>query len=296
MRAGLIISTVFHIGLLAFAVFSLQNAKALKPAEIKTIPVELVNIAELTKLKAGLKRVKEAKDKAKDDKKAPIAKEITPKKKVKKKKITPERKVEAKAEPEPPAPKKKVEAKPKPKKAEKPAVKPKPKKVVEKVKPKPKPKKKLAKPKKKKKKFNEDKIAALLNKVPDRPNNASKLPDLPNAKKVKGDPRGKALTMSISEIDAFRRQVSQCWNPPVGGLGAENLLVKVRMKLNKDGSLKSQPKVLNKGSSAFFRAAADSATRAIWQCQPYKLPEGKFSLWRDMIINFDPRHMLNGAG
>lgn len=281
MRAGFIISLVLHAGLLAYALVHLQSAKALKPAEIKTIPLEIVKIDEFTKIKAGLKKVPKKKEKTKQDEKAPVAKVLEPKKpKKKKKKVTPKRQVEVKAKPDP--------AKPEIKSREKT----KPKKKIAKPKPKPKPKKKVVK----KKKFNEDKIAALLNKVPDRPNSASKLPDLPGAKKVKGDPRGKALTMSISEIDAFRRQVSQCWNPPVGGLGAEDLLVKVRLLLSKDGSLKSAPKVINRGSSPFFRAAADSATRAISQCQPYKLPAKKYKLWRDMIINFDPRHMLQGAG
>lgn len=293
MRIGLIISSLLHAGLLAFALISFHNAKAFKPAEVKSIPLDIVDISELTKIKAGLKKARED-DKKADDKK-PVAKQIEPEKK--KKKPAPKRKVET-AAPKPEVKPEKVPAKkkPEPKKkvAEKPKPKPKPKKVSKpKPKPKPKPVKK-AKKVKKKPKFDEDKIAALLNKVPDAGRDTSKLPDLPGAKKAKGNPEGRALTMSINEIDAFRRQVSQCWNPPVGGLGAEDLLVKVRLQLRKDGSLKDQPKVMNSGRSAFFRAAADSATRAIWQCQPYELPAKKYKLWQDMIINFDPRHMLQG--
>lgn len=292
MRIGLILSVLFHSALLAFALISFQNAKAFKPPEIKSIPLDIVDVSELTKLKAGVKKAPDKKE-LKPTEKKPVAKQEEPKKK--KKKPAPVRKVEQTQE-QPPAPKvekvpaKKQEKKPEPKKVAKKKPKPKPK-----AKPKPKPvKKKIVKKKKKKKKFDEDKIAALLNKVPDAGRNSTKLPDLPGAKKVKGNPQGRALTMSISEIDAFRRQVSQCWNPPVGGLGAEDLRVKVRLQLSKDGSLKSQPKVMNRGSSPFFRAAADSATRAIWQCQPYNLPVKKYQLWRDMIINFDPRQMLQG--
>ncbi len=291
MRIGLILSLLFHGALLAFALISLQNAKAFKPTEVKSIPLDIVDIAELTKLKAGTKKAPEKKDQKKDQKK-PVAKAEEPK--PKKKKPAPKRKVEVAAKPPEAKPEKKPDVKPVKKVPEKVA-----KKEVPKPKPKPKakPKPKVVKKKvlkKKKKKFDEDKIAALLNKVPDAGREASKLPDLPGAKKVKGNPEGRALTMSINEIDAFRRQVSQCWNPPVGGLGAEDLLVKVRLQLRKDGSLKDQPKVINRGSSPFFRAAADSATRAIWQCQPYNLPSVKYKLWRDMIINFDPRHMLQG--
>lgn len=291
MRIGLILSFVFHSALLGFALISFQNAKAFKPPIIESIPLDIVDVSELTKLKAGLKKAPEKPDLKKLDPSVPIAKQITENKK--KKKPAPKRRVEPVAEKLPAEKVEKVPAKvkEKPKKvASKPKPKPKPK-----AKPKPKPKpKKIVKKKKKKRKFDEDKIAALLNKVPDKASSSSKLPDLPGAKKVKGNPKGKALTMSINEIDAFRRQVSQCWNPPVGGLGAENLKVKVRLRLRKDGSLKNQPKVLNRGSSPFFRAAADSATRAIWQCQPYSLPVKKYELWRDMIINFDPQHMLAG--
>lgn len=299
MRLGLILSVLFHAGILAWALISLVNAKEFKPTEIKSIPMEIIDVSELTKVKAGLKKAPPKKETKKPEPKKPIAKQIAEKKK---KKPAAKRKVEAAAEvkPTPPTPPKK-EVKPKPvekvkkvKVAEKPKPKPKPK-----AKPKPKPKPKVVKKtppkkKKKKKKFSEDKIAALLNKVPDAGAASTELPDLPGAKKVKGDPAGKALVMSINEIDLFRRQVSQCWNPPVGGLGAGDLLVKVRLELNKDGSLKNQPRIMNSSSNPFFRAAADSATRAIWQCQPYNLPREKYKLWQDMIINFDPRHMLAG--
>ena len=291
MKLGLIISLVFHGCLLAFALFSLTTAKALKPMEVKSIPMEIVDISELTKLKAGLKKAPEKKETKQKDKK-PVAKEI--KKAKKKKKPAPKRAVQPVAERQDPGPVKKPELQkkePKPVK-KKVAKKPKPK---AKPKPKPKPKAKIVKKKRKKKKFNEDKIAALLNKVPDSGPTASKLPDLPGAKKVKGNPRGKHIAMSISEIDAFRRQVSQCWNPPVGGLGAEDLRVKLRLQLRKDGSLKGQPRVLNSGGrSSFHRAAADSAARAVWQCQPYNLPARKYDTSKDMILNFNPRDMLRG--
>lgn len=292
MKLGLIISMVFHSALLAFALFSLTTAKALKPNEVKSIPMEIVDISELTKLKAGLKKAPEKKETKKKDQK-PIAKEIKEKKK--KKKPAPKRAVQPTAEKQEPLPPKKPEAQKKKVKPvkKKVAKKPKPK-PKKKTKPKPKPKAKIVKKKRKKKKFNEDKIAALLNKVPDSGPTASKLPDLPGAKKVKGNPRGKHLKMSINEIDAFRRRVSQCWNPPVGGLGAEELSVKLRIKLNKDGTLKGQPRVLNRGASSFHRAAADSAARAVWQCQPYNLPAKKYDTWQDMILNFNPRDMLRG--
>ncbi len=109
-----------------------------------------------------------------------------------------------------------------------------------------------------------------------------------------GAPSGQDARMSASEIDYFRSQISRCWTPPVGGLGAEDIVVKLRIELNKDGTLVRPPQIANGGSSAFFTAAADSAMRAVFQCQPYTMPADKYGQWRDMLLNFDPRRMYGG--
>ncbi len=103
------------------------------------------------------------------------------------------------------------------------------------------------------------------------------------------------MTMSVNEIDALRSRIAQCWSPPPGGLGAEQIVVKLRLKLNEDGTLVGYPTVANSGSSPFFQAAADSAVRAVYQCQPYSLPSDKYALWRDMILNFDPSEMYRAG-
>ena len=58
--------------------------------------------------------------------------------------------------------------------------------------------------------------------------------------------------------------------------------------------LSGRPEVVNREASQFFTAAADSAVRAVMLCQPYQLPPAKYALWRDMILNFDPREMFGG--
>ena len=112
---------------------------------------------------------------------------------------------------------------------------------------------------------------------------------------VRGQSTGTDAAMSVNEIDALRARIAQCWNPPPGGLGAESMLVKIRLKLNEDGTLVGYPTVANHDNSPFFRAAADAAVRAMFQCQPYMLPSEKYALWRDMILNFDPSRMY-GSG
>lgn len=162
--------------------------------------------------------------------------------------------------------------------------------------------------------FDADRIAALLNRDPkagspatqDGPKEPWRKPssleeqamgmDQPAAppREVQGAPGGSDPRMSATEIDYFRSQISRCWSPPVGGLGAEEIVVKLRIELNKDGTLVRPPQLANGGASQFFTVAADSAMRAVLQCQPYTMPAEKFSQWRDMLLNFDPRRMYGG--
>ena len=64
------------------------------------------------------------------------------------------------------------------------------------------------------------------------------------------------MTMAVNEIDALRAKIAQCWNPPPGGLGADAIIVKLRLQLNEDGSLIGYPTVANSGFLPFFQAAA----------------------------------------
>jgi outer membrane biosynthesis protein TonB len=284
MRKGLIISLALHLLILLSAVAVFPFNLRQPPPRNTPLPVDLVTPAQFTKIKAGQRT-------AKTEKKP----EAAMKKAAKKRKSSKVKLVKA------PAPK------PKPKKAETPPKKPK--KVVKKAKPKPKPKKVVktvtpkpkkvaAKPKKataKKKKFDADNIAALLNKIPDA---GPKQPAAPATKKklapAKGRTDGRDNAMTFNEIDALRAKISQCWNPPVGGLGADAIKVKLRMQLRQDGSLSRDPQIVNRAGSPYFRAAADAAVRAVMLCQPYELPARKYALWRDMILNFDPREMFGG--
>lgn len=109
-----------------------------------------------------------------------------------------------------------------------------------------------------------------------------------------GTPTGRDDRMSANEIDAFIAQIARCWTPPVGGLGGEAIVVKLHIELNEDGTLARPPQVANSQSSPFFTPAADSAVRAVLQCQPYRMPVKKYGMWRDMILNFDPRQMYGG--
>lgn len=287
MGRSTFISAALHTAILLWALVAFPAAK-MDRAPLLAIPIDLATPSEVTKIKSGTTE-------AKDD--APLA--------GKPKEPKPEavKEAEAKKPPEQTAavdekaekPEEKTEtpkeAAPKAEAAEKAPEKPaKPKKAAEAAPKKPKP------PVAKKRDFNADKIAALLNKIPDAANEPQPVEpsEAPN-KKVRGQSNGTDMAMSVNEIDALRARIADCWTPPPGGLGADQIVVKLRLKLNEDGTLVGYPTVANSGASPFFRAAADSAVRAVYQCQPYALPSEKYALWRDIILNFDPSEMYRNG-
>lgn len=301
-----------HGAILLWAIVSFPDGRDLAPLRDQPIAIDLVTSAEVSKVKAGKKDAekKVAAVETPPEKPKPVEKEAKKAPEKPKRAAPPPPPKPAAAEPAPKPLEKKAEPKPEPKPEAKPE------KVAEKAsapmpsrRPKPpavsrplheeKPKVAANTPAKKKPDFDADKIAALLDKRPDAA--AQTPPPQPEEKHVLEPPKpaegraeGRDQQMTISEIDALRARISQCWSPPVGGLGSDAIRVKIRMQLTQEGMLVADPEVVNRESSPFFMAAADSAVRAVMLCQPYSLPESKYALWRDMILNFDPREMFGG--
>ena len=169
---------------------------------------------------------------------------------------------------------------PKPRKKVEPP-KPEPKLAQLDVKPRPKPK-----PPKPQSMFDPNRIAALLDK--------SKKEEAPSA------PQPQSLDVAretASLQDAIRSQVQSCWLVPAGAPEAENLVVRLRISLNPDGSLSRPPEIVDQGrlgQSDYYRVAAESARRAVQKCSPLKLPVDSYDLWRDIELTFDPKQMITG--
>lgn len=109
-----------------------------------------------------------------------------------------------------------------------------------------------------------------------------------------GAANANATELSQNEIDALRAQLMACWNPPVGVADAKDLIVVVRFALNRDGSVAGEPMVINHDANGLFRVAAESATRAVRRCQPFRLPAAKYEAWRDVEVKFDPNDLFRG--
>ena len=107
------------------------------------------------------------------------------------------------------------------------------------------------------------------------------------------------LSQKITKDDllALRNQIKQCWKVPAGISNASNLVTKVKVELIPTG------KVINAEiyqtsvslSNHFMQAMSESALRAILSdsCNPLKLPKNKYKQWKNIIITFDPKQMLN---
>ena len=99
--------------------------------------------------------------------------------------------------------------------------------------------------------------------------------------------------MTMSEIDALRSQMMKCWNVPIGAPDPTALVLRVKVFLNQDGSVAGMPQLMDTGSLSdpYFRAASESAIRAVKMCEPYKLPVEKYAAWSEVTVTFDPTKM-----
>jgi outer membrane biosynthesis protein TonB len=147
-----------------------------------------------------------------------------------------------------------------------------------------------AAPREDSKAFDPERISALINKM--RKPDAKPEPQAPA--QPQPQPQRLAESLSISELDLIRRQFERCWNPPAGARDAGNLVVRVRLSLNPDGSLRGLPELVDRArmNDGFWLAAAESALRAVRRCEPLRdLPAGKYERWRDIELTFDPKDM-----
>jgi outer membrane biosynthesis protein TonB len=279
MRKAAAISTGLHAAVLLWALVSFSG-KTFEVTPAESLPVDLINDKEFSELTKGSKSAPKA------EKPKPLVEKLDEPKPAETPapKITEKKEVKATAEktPEPePLPKPDPIAE-KLKKTEEP-------KQEAKTEPQPLPPKKP--PQKQQPKFDADKIAALLDKR-DPQRNAATGAEL-NDKPSLGHVDGAAARLSISEKEAFRRRITECWTPPVGLDSAQELVVVFRVLFNPDGSVKQGPDVIGGRPSPFGPAFAESARRAILQCQPYTmLRKETYDEWKDMEVGFNPSDMF----
>ncbi len=276
LQTPLIISTSLHVGAMLVLYFGIPSFFKPPPAlPWKPVPVDIVEIGAITNTRIRDSEEQEAaKTAPPKPAPAPEVKQPEPPKPI-----------------EPLKPAEKSEPAPDDAALPKPTTKPKP----------PEPPKEAAKPQP-----QVDPLASVLKNVakmkpaPPAPTDAR-----PDVKKNDGaaqtgaaSNQGPALAdrLTISQEDSLRRQISGCWNMPIGARNAQELIVEVLIEVNEDRTVRSAEVVDQNrlSTDSHFRAAAEAALRALRhpKCTPLELPPDQFEQWKTIRFNFDPRDML----
>jgi hypothetical protein len=99
--------------------------------------------------------------------------------------------------------------------------------------------------------------------------------------------------ISLSELDALRQQLQQCWLVPPTVMAEKDLVVEAAVDLDVRGMV-TEIKILNqKDAQRFrsFREAVQSVRQALRapECSPLKLPSDKYHQWKKCVLRFSPR-------
>ena len=99
---------------------------------------------------------------------------------------------------------------------------------------------------------------------------------------------------TATEIDILRNHVRQCWNAPYAA-NELNKIINLKIFTNPDGSVVNVQiiDVAFYKNDPVYRAAADSARRAVKDCSPLPLPKNKYDLFKIFTFNFDTS-FING--
>tara|TARA_B100001093_G_scaffold433514_1_gene430509 strand:+ start:7320 stop:8087 length:768 start_codon:yes stop_codon:yes gene_type:complete len=107
-----------------------------------------------------------------------------------------------------------------------------------------------------------------------------------------------ATGLTLSEEDALRAQIFGCWSVPLGLPYDNNLLVRIKLELKKDGTIMKSEILdherMNRPGQKFYKILAESALRAVRLCQPLRVPPTGYEKWKNIQLNFDPTEMLQG--
>ena len=287
MNRSIIISSFLHVALIFITAMSLPFL-AKKPLDIPPIvSVELIQIAEKTNIPFAPK-AKKIIEKVKEKEKKLVSEQAPPKK-VKKTKTKTVVSLEKNSE--------KIEN-------QTPEAIPLPEKTVKKIKT------------KEEKKQNPDKLDNKVKQVSEfekkdlfDPNNIAALIDKSKVDSAEVIKKNNEITqdkdqnvetsgLTLSEEDALKAQLFGCWSIPLGLPYNEDLLVRIKLKLEPDGSV-AKTEILdharmNKPGQGFYKVLAESALRAVKLCQPLRVPTKGYERWKELQLNFDAREMLEG--
>jgi hypothetical protein len=138
-------------------------------------------------------------------------------------------------------------------------------------------------------------IAALIDKAKEQAASKQKEKDKITQSSKKNS---FASGLTLSQEDALRAQIFGCWSVPLGLPYDEDLLVRIKLSLKKDGTITKSEILdhqrMNRPGQKFYKVLAESALRAVRLCQPLKVPPTGYDKWKEIQLNFNPTEMLKG--
>jgi outer membrane biosynthesis protein TonB len=289
LGTGGTVSTVAHVLILGSTLVWF-SAAPLKVSEEDSIPIDIISDTQLSKLTAGIKTApKAATPKPMADKvgeaKQPqdqAAKVVDNKPEVR------TASKEATPPPEPPKPKAAEAKKPEPKTDEIAE-------ALKKAEKKPAPPKPQPQPKKPDPNL-EAKIESKLALLDKRESQRQTITNTMVSPASLGTTTPNSQFLMQSWMGALRARVESFWDIPAGSLDVADLTVQVRVRFNRDGSLKGEPVVLNDSPNPAFRVAAEASLRALRRGAPYSfLPASQYETWNDVELDFRPQDMFRSA-
>jgi len=141
-----------------------------------------------------------------------------------------------------------------------------------------------------------EKTVTQLNQNKPAPKPSPPVPPVPPAPQQTASLSNPNFKLSSSEEDAVRHTIAPCWNIDPGAAGYQSMQVELKLTLTRDGTVVAAeiPNVGRYNSDSRYRAAADSARRAVLndRCHKLPLPPDQYANWQTTYLTFDPKDIL----
>ena len=99
--------------------------------------------------------------------------------------------------------------------------------------------------------------------------------------------------LTINEIDLLRQQLSSCWIAPAGSVIKKGMFVKIKANITRERRVFENIVHIHatniSKNNPFYKSITESAMRTLLHpnCTPLKLPEDKYATWKELTITLD---------
>jgi len=150
--------------------------------------------------------------------------------------------------------------------------------------------------------FDLDALSGLIDKTRETAPEANQQVALQNEtaqaryEEIARQAEGEGNGLSATEADLVANAMQKCWRMPAAARDAENLRVRLDVKLVIGGYVESV-RLIDQAASRrlspgneYWEVAERSAIAAVNKCAPYDfLPEERYGIWRELILNLRPQ-------